>query len=419
MKTTKIQLKAICEKSADGVLRIVASDETIDRSGESIPFESWDLSKIADRGVKLLIDHDYSVGSVVGKSAVVKDDKRKAIILENPVFHTITQAARELKEMVDGGWIDEVSVGFLRHEDQKGVARNELMEVSFVAVPANPSARTLSMKSVNAAEAKAIEEFVKDVGEDGSEDDAEPVESEDPAEGDACTMEDGTEGVMGKDDEGKLVCMIQQKEKAAEVQQKGIIDDALNADREARKLKYPYIDAICFKWWGLMDAYMLATTKVEDLPAMVADFSAQIAAIAASAAPAEPVLDEPAMMAMKAFMERKGYVMEKSEQVVVTGTPAEPVESVEKAGRVLSKKNRGIISSAKDAMSSGIVALEELLKATENAEEEATSEGDEESKKVKPVSSREDKSYQAFIELRKVMRAVNTGISDALKDAKL
>lgn len=417
MKTTKIQLKAICEKSADGVLRIVASDETIDRSGESIPFESWDLSKISERGVKLLIDHDYSVGSVVGKSSVVKDDKRKAIILENPVFHTITQAARELKEMVDGGWIDEVSVGFLRHEDQKGVARNELMEVSFVAVPANPSARTLSMKSVNAAEAKAIEEFVKDVGE--GEDDEAPAETEDPAEGDACTMEDGTEGVMGMDDGGKLVCMIPQKEKAAEAQQKGIIDDALNADREARKLKYPYIDAICFKWWGLMDAYMLATTKVEDLPAMVADFSAQIAEIAASAAPVEPVLDEPAMMAMKAFMERKGYVMEKSEQVVITGTPAESVESVEKAGRVLSKKNRGIISSAKDAMSSGIVALEELLKATENAEEEATSEGDEESKKAKPASSREDKSYQAFIELRKVMRAVNTGISDALKDAKL
>lgn len=414
MKTTKIQLKAICEKSADGVLRIVASDETIDRSGESIPFESWDLSKIADRGVKLLIDHDYSVGSVVGKSSVVKDDKRKAIILENPVFHTITQAARELKEMVDGGWIDEVSVGFLRHEDQKGVARNELMEVSFVAVPANPSARTLSMKSVNEAEAKAIEDFVKDVGEDAEE----PADAEDPAEGDACTMEDGAEGMMGTDDEGKLVCMIPKKEKAAEVQQKGIIDDALSADGETRKLKYPYLDAICYKWWAFTAAYMLATTKVEDLPAMVADFSAQIAAIAAGAAPAEPVLDEPAMMAMKAFMERKGYAVEKSEQVVITGTPAEPVESVEKAGRVLSKKNRGIISTAKDALASGIVALEELLKATESAEED-TSEGDEETKKAKPAPSREDKSYQAFIELRKVMRAVNTGISDALKDAKL
>ncbi|MFA6006942.1 MAG: HK97 family phage prohead protease, partial [Candidatus Paceibacterota bacterium] len=225
-----------------------------------------------------------------------------------PVFHDITQAAKDTKEMVEQGFLDTVSVGFLRNQDEKGVVKNELMEVSFVAVPANVNARILAVKDISADEEKAVEEFVK-------EENAPARKA--PMEGDVCTMEDGSEGVMGMSDEGEMVCMMKKVE-----------------PKEEEK-----------------------TIEADEI----------------------------------------------------------------KSGRVLSQKNRGIITTAKDAMSSSIAALDELLKATEPSEggEGEAEIATPEEKGRTPRSSEKDDSYQKFIELRKVTRAVVTAISEALKDAKL
>jgi hypothetical protein len=75
MQTEKLQLKASVTKAADGRVTIVASDETIDRSGEAIPVSSWDLSNF-QKSPRLLIDHDYSVKSIVGLAGS-EDRKRR------------------------------------------------------------------------------------------------------------------------------------------------------------------------------------------------------------------------------------------------------------------------------------------------------------------------------------------------------
>jgi len=310
MKIKKIQLKAFCQKADNGKMRIIASDETIDRSGESIPFESWDLANFS-KSPRLLIDHDYSVKSIVGKAEGIELNKELRALTFEPIFHDITQAAKDTKEMVEQGFLDTVSVGFLRNQDEKGAVTNELMEVSFVAVPANANARILAVKDITGDEEKAVKEFIG--------------KKEEKAEGDVCTMEDGSEGVMGMNEEGEMVCMMKKIEPKEE--------------------------------------------EEEDEKAIEAD---EI-----------------------------------------------------KSGRILSQKNRGIITSAKDAMSSSIAALDELLKATEEAKE--PSEGGEgeaeianpEEKGRIPRMPEKDDSYQKFIELRKVTRAVVTAISEALKDAKL
>lgn len=312
----KIQLKALCQKGADGKLRIIASDETIDRSGESIPFESWDLTNFL-RSPRLLIDHDYSVKSIVGKAENVQLDADLRALTFEPVFHDITLVARETKEMVEQGFLDTVSVGFSRSGPEEENIKNELMEVSFVAVPANPNAHVLSVKDISADEVKAVEEFI---GE------KMPAEAAKAEVGDFCTLEDGAEGEMVLDEDGELICMGKKKEDEPE-------------------------------------------KKPEEVPAVEEEKKVEI-----------------------------------------------------KSGRVLSQKNRDIITTAKDAMASSIAALDELLKATEPG---GSSEDGEEEKELpnpkgrKPCPSKQDDSYEKFVELRKVAKAITTIMSEALANAKL
>lgn len=156
METQKLQLKAFARKSEDGRITVIASDETVDRSGEVVPIDAWDLANFR-QSPRLLIDHDYSVKSVVGLAENIRVQGRQ--LLFDPLFHEITQAARETKQMVEQGFLDTVSVGFLRREEG-GRILNELLEVSFVAVPCNPNARTLSVKDIGPDEEKAVEAFV-------------------------------------------------------------------------------------------------------------------------------------------------------------------------------------------------------------------------------------------------------------------
>lgn len=173
MQTEKLQLKASVTKAADGRVTIVASDETIDRSGEAIPVSSWDLSNF-QKSPRLLIDHDYSVKSIVGLAENVRSENRQ--LLFEPLFHDITDAARETKEMVEQGFLDTVSVGFIRNQAQDGSMKNELLEISFVAVPCNPNARTLSVKDIGDTEAKAVEAFIGKTEEPEEPKQPEPAE---------------------------------------------------------------------------------------------------------------------------------------------------------------------------------------------------------------------------------------------------
>lgn len=163
---SKQYIQAELKREGDKIL-FIASDETLDRHGEVIPLESWDLSKFKSNPV-LLVNHDYRVENIVGKAKGIKIDEykpgKKALIFE-PVFHEITQLAKEVKQMVIDGLLNTVSVGFLRKYPERDGGRemNELMEISFVPVPANPGAHilnTLSAKSIEENEVKEIEEFV-------------------------------------------------------------------------------------------------------------------------------------------------------------------------------------------------------------------------------------------------------------------
>lgn len=171
-----LELKA----SDNGELTIVATDETLDRYNEVVPIDAWDMRNYKKNPV-LLVNHDYKVENIVGRAKNLKITDGKMTF--TPDFHSITQLARDVAEMVKQNVLNTVSVGFLNHQPMKDGEKvsQELLEISFVPVPANPNALVLAAKSVNAAEKKEIEKWVEkeldtEENSDGSE--TEPTEEE-------------------------------------------------------------------------------------------------------------------------------------------------------------------------------------------------------------------------------------------------
>ncbi len=135
-------LEATLKESADDMFTFVGSDETLDRVGEVIPIDSWNLKNYKKNPI-LLVNHDYKVENIVGKAKNTRVEDGK--LLFDAVFHDITPLARDVKEMVKQGILSTVSVGFMRKGPKKDgdMEMNELFEISFVPVPANPSASRL------------------------------------------------------------------------------------------------------------------------------------------------------------------------------------------------------------------------------------------------------------------------------------
>jgi HK97 family phage prohead protease len=152
----KKYLSAVLKKAKDKIT-FVASDETLDRGGEVVPIDSWDLKNYG-RNPVLLVNHDYKVENIVGKAENVRVEDKS--LLFEPVFHGITQLSREVEAMVQEGILNTVSVGFMPHGPAKDGDRptNELFEISFVPVPANPSAARLEAVMVKGLEPAVIKE---------------------------------------------------------------------------------------------------------------------------------------------------------------------------------------------------------------------------------------------------------------------
>ena len=135
---------------ADGTVEIIASDATVDRFGDVIDVAGWDLAAYRNNPV-LLVDHDYTVASIVGYAvnARAADGALRITAKLDPAGTNAT--ADMVRQKLESGSLRTVSVGFLPVDwepivsaegSRTGVRflKSELLEVSFVAVPANPAA---------------------------------------------------------------------------------------------------------------------------------------------------------------------------------------------------------------------------------------------------------------------------------------
>lgn len=141
---TKLFSPAICKGVIDKekqIVHVITSTGVIDRHGDSVNPSGWKLQNFNDNPV-VLVAHDYwtlPVGKVI-KSWVEDNALHQHIQLAK------TEEGKKVFYLVEGGFLNTVSAGFIvtkwgvSGEDEYTIMEQELLEVSFVAVPANPEA---------------------------------------------------------------------------------------------------------------------------------------------------------------------------------------------------------------------------------------------------------------------------------------
>lgn len=143
-------LEASITKAQDGSFVAVASTNSVDRHGEIVDNNGWDLKSFKKNPV-ILWAHDHTEPAIgVAKKIWVDGEGNKAKLMIQPILHDVTEKAKAIKALVDQGIIKTLSVGFRPLESPDGVTftKNELLEVSMVNVPANADAMMLAYKSL-------------------------------------------------------------------------------------------------------------------------------------------------------------------------------------------------------------------------------------------------------------------------------
>ena len=158
-----------------GTFEVIITTENVDRFREVIKLDGWQLEHYRSNPVVLWgHDHDQPIG--MATSIEVINGKMIAKGKFAP-----TEKAQEIRRLYDAGIIRATSVGFIEKEREgQYITKAELLEFSFVSVPANPYALRLSMEkglSVNDLVTKGfmtVEEKSEDKPEEA------PVEEEQP-----------------------------------------------------------------------------------------------------------------------------------------------------------------------------------------------------------------------------------------------
>jgi HK97 family phage prohead protease len=142
---------------APRVLRFIGSDESVDRVGDVVSVDGWNVKGYLNNPV-VLFNHDYS--KPVGKAQAVRINKRDKRLEFDVYFPTTEELSSDPKmpsehalfidtvyNMYKGGYLSAVSVGFKGEKAEPipgsfgmKFLEQELLELSLVAVPANANA---------------------------------------------------------------------------------------------------------------------------------------------------------------------------------------------------------------------------------------------------------------------------------------
>lgn len=165
MEEKEVQfIEATIEKAADGSFTAIASTNSMDRHGEVVDNNGWELKAFKKNPV-ILWGHDHSEPAIgISKKTWVEGTGKTAKLMIQPMLHDVTEKARAIKALIDMGVIKTLSVGFKPLESPDGITftKNELLEVSMVNVPANGDAMIMAYKGLKKAEIS--DDVMEDVG---------------------------------------------------------------------------------------------------------------------------------------------------------------------------------------------------------------------------------------------------------------
>lgn len=142
----KLFIQGLVKKIAENSYEVLASTSAIDRQGDSIDQSGWVIGNYLKNPV-MLWAHDYSELPVAKATSVEVTSKGLQVKFEFAPAEANPKAA-QIKMLYDEGFLNAVSVGFMCLEQNGNlITRAELLEVSFVPVPANQEALRLAVTS--------------------------------------------------------------------------------------------------------------------------------------------------------------------------------------------------------------------------------------------------------------------------------
>lgn len=159
----KAHMKTLKDAGADnGTFRMVISTDQVDRHGEVVNQDGWLTDNYMQNAVVLWGHDSYSMPvGITDKLSIQIENGVKSMIAEGRfASHEFAQVLRGL---YDEGMLKASSVGFIPLEyDGNTITKAELLEWSFVSIPANPFALSARGYDVNALIAKGV---IKDADE--------------------------------------------------------------------------------------------------------------------------------------------------------------------------------------------------------------------------------------------------------------
>jgi len=262
-KLEKAVLNSEIKKTGDNEYSFIMSDETIDRDGEIIKVDGWDLKNYKKNSI-LLWGHNHSVPGIgVVGSVVIEDGKliAKRVRFASPGVYLLADTVRGL---VDDGILKATSVGYLPKEreypqqnDDKGTkkpkarvitSKQELYELSIINVGSNPNALR-ELKSVERSAEKGFTgdpaQYLDDIfeKEEDFELDEKPYPNEHEGTFEAAAGEDSltVEETEEKFNEIKsmindLTEAIKQKQRSGKYDDILAVDDKSDTTAEPQKL---------------------------------------------------------------------------------------------------------------------------------------------------------------------------------------
>jgi hypothetical protein len=229
--------KARKAKDENGSFDVIISTEDTDRSGEIVKQNGWELANYKNNPI-VLWGHDYySLPIGVCTETYITEKNGVPALGARGVFlsaeiNPFAQQVRKLYEFgigKGGGVGCTTSVGFIPKEFDENarntITKAELLEFSFVPIPANQGVGPAEGRALTFEEARELKLDTAILIKKGLEfATVEEVEKKEAQAGDSCTTDDGSEGTLAsdpKDPDGALVCVPQDTDKSAKAENPG------------------------------------------------------------------------------------------------------------------------------------------------------------------------------------------------------
>jgi hypothetical protein len=224
-------------KDENGTFDVIISTEDIDRSGEIVRQNGWELANYKNNPI-VLWGHDYySLPIGVCTETYLTEKNGVPALGARGVFYPadINPLSQQVRRMYDYGVKSGLgvgcttSVGFIPKEFDESnravITKAELLEFSFVPIPANQGVGPAQGRAFTFEEAKELNLDQVVLTKKGILFvEAEKKDKKEAQAGDACTMDDGSPGSLTsdpKDPDGALVCLPQDEDKSVKAEEPG------------------------------------------------------------------------------------------------------------------------------------------------------------------------------------------------------